>query len=317
MSDPTASNRLLELASQARVPDALTEIGRDARFGDPHLVQLQRGQVWRASWDEVSLLVLLLDVGEFDVTMVPVTLDPPAEDEHCLVLETSSTAFGVPATVWRALRSEVPVRVLDVLLDQWAVEFVDAADQRSGADLPQGARRGTPIVSEFDLSASVRVEIVDDLNSLRGSPALPVESEGQSTPNLVQVLADKFDLKRLVVALTPLGITQAEVMEIARGVKPITPAQALAISESTGVDQKVVSRAVRQLPADLAAEAQRPKWRAAWREEAARDGIDEAAARELGAYGGLALAGRQTGSGPPDWSKRIEEYLLGRRSEKR
>ncbi|UVS80553.1 hypothetical protein [Actinokineospora sp. UTMC 2448] len=317
MNDPSVADRLLELASQARVPDVLTEAGREARFGEPRSVQVQRGQVWRASWDDVSLLVLLLDVGDFDVTMAPVTLDPPAEDEHCLVLEPRGTAFGVPVTVWRGLQAELPVRVLDAVLDQWADELVNAADQRLEADagLPPRSRRGTPILSEFDQAATVRAEILDDLDALRASPALPIESEGRSTPSLVNVLADKFNFEGLMTALIPLGLTQAEVMDIVRGYKPMTPAQALAVSESTGVDHELVSQAVRPLPADLVAKVQHPRFRAVWREHAARDNTDEAAAREAGAYGVLAMAARQTGSGPPDWSRRIEQYLLGSRSE--
>ncbi len=319
MNDPTVSDRLLELASRARVPDVLTEAGREARFGEPRSVQVQRGQVWRACWNEVSLLVLLLDVGEFDVTMMPVTVDPPAEDEHCLVLEPSSTVFGIPVTVWRGLRAELPVRVLDAVLDQWTNEFVNAANQPVGADtgLPPRSRRGTPIPSEFDPAASIRAEILDDLDALRASPALPVESEGRSTPSLVKVLGDKFSFEGLVTALAPLGLTQAEVMDIVRGYRPMTPAQAHVVSESTGVDHESVSQAVRPLPADLVAKVQHPQLRAVWRERAARDNTDEAAAREAGAYGVFAMAARQTGSRPPDWSNRIEQYLLGSRSEER
>src|SRR5882762_895075 len=46
----------LELARNAAAPQ-LSPAGRRARFGDTRDHPIQRGQIWRASWDEVSVLV--------------------------------------------------------------------------------------------------------------------------------------------------------------------------------------------------------------------------------------------------------------------
>ena len=71
---------LLELAREAAAPHALTVAGRQNRFGDSYDHPIERGQIWRAAWDDVSLLVLVASVEHAEISAVPVTLDPGAED---------------------------------------------------------------------------------------------------------------------------------------------------------------------------------------------------------------------------------------------
>lgn len=317
MNEPTKSDLLLKLASHARVPVALTEAGRRDRFGELRDLEVRRGQLWRAAWDDTSLLVLILEVGQVDATVVPVTIDPPAEDEQCFVLEPAATVFGVAATVWMGPRGELPVRVLDVVVDQLPDELVDSLEtgaRTSARELPWQARPGMPIQSEFDSAAAVRADVIDDLDVLRSSPALLAEVEGQRTPTLAQVLKEDLNLPVILDALRPLGLNQAEVMGILRGTRPITPDQARAVADCTGVPQELVSKAVQPLPADLAAEAERPRWRRTWRALAEQDGVDEADARLAAAYGAFTLAARQTGSGAPDWAGRLEQFIQAKRS---
>ena len=108
MSDLGVPERFLDLVRQARGPQALSDDGLRERFGEPDEVEIEVGQVWRARWDEASVLVLIVAFAGQDVLVAPVTIDLPAEDDHTLVLEGSSTAFGVDSTVWAGLtnRSE-------------------------------------------------------------------------------------------------------------------------------------------------------------------------------------------------------------------
>ena len=78
---------LLELARDASAPYPLTAAGRLARFGDCRDHPIERGQIWRATWDDVRLLVLVTDVEHTEIDAVPVTLDPGAEDAESVVLE--------------------------------------------------------------------------------------------------------------------------------------------------------------------------------------------------------------------------------------
>ena len=54
----------------------------------------------------------------------PVTIDPPGEDDHSLVLEGASTAFGIGTTIWAGLTGTVPIRVLERPVDLCGDEVV-------------------------------------------------------------------------------------------------------------------------------------------------------------------------------------------------
>lgn len=317
MTEPSAPDFLIDLARQARIPDELTAAGRQARFGDLMDLDPGRGQLWRADWDDTSVLVLLLEIGISEVSVVPITIDPSAEDEHSFVLAPVASALGVDATVWMGLQGTLPTRVLDGIVDQLADDVVDALERAEMRPDNEGRfliRRGESIRSEFDAAAEVRAEIADDLEFLRSSPALPVQKEGQRARPLAELLKGHVDLPALKTALQPFGLTQADVMGILRGTKPITFDQIPVIAETTGLPSEVVSEAVQPLPLDLAAEAERPRYRQAWRELAEQESVDETTARLNGAYGAFALAARQTGAGSPRWAERLDQYILGRRA---
>ncbi|WP_410574343.1 hypothetical protein [Amycolatopsis sp. cmx-4-61] len=316
MTEPSAPDFLLELAGRARVPGEITAAGSQARFGAPGEADPARGQLWRAAWDDTSLLVLLLEVGNSEVSVVPLTIDPSAEDERSFVLAPDASSLGVAATAWIGLRGTLPTRVLDAIVDQLAFDVVAALDRAETGPGERGPliRRGEPVGSEFDAAVEVRAEVADDLEFLRSAPALPVRKDGQRTRPLAEMLKGRVDLPALKTALRPFGLTQADVMGILRGTRPVTIEQVPVIAETTGLPAEVVSEAVQPLPPDLAAEAERPRYRQAWRELAEQDSVDETMARLNGAYGAFALAARQTGAGSPRWAERLDQYILGRRA---
>jgi len=164
MSDEGVPARLFDLARRAQAPEALSDHGLRVRFGDPADAVIQVGQVWRAHWEDVSALLLLLATEVRDVLAAPVSIDPPAEDERCFVIDASLTAFAIDATVWADMAGSVPVRVLERAVDQWNEAIPDWILQRSGSggELPQGVRPGRPTSDEFGPSALVRAEIADD-----------------------------------------------------------------------------------------------------------------------------------------------------------
>ncbi|MFB7900681.1 hypothetical protein ACFC1B_30765, partial [Streptomyces xiamenensis] len=131
MSDSKVPQRFLDLARKMRGPHALSEAGLRERFGDPAQAEIKAGQVWRARWDKVSMLVLILEAGVREVNAVPVTIDPPGEDETSVVVEGARTAFGVEATVWAGLVSCVPLRVLERVVDAWAEYIVGCSAARA------------------------------------------------------------------------------------------------------------------------------------------------------------------------------------------
>ena len=71
-------------------------------------MEIEVGQVWRARWAATTVLVLITAVEPQHVSVVPVTLDPPAESAACLVVDGTRTAFGAEATVWGDLGRTFP-----------------------------------------------------------------------------------------------------------------------------------------------------------------------------------------------------------------
>ncbi|MFG2794009.1 hypothetical protein [Streptomyces sp. NPDC048419] len=309
MSDPGVPQRFLDLAQRARGPRALSEAGLRERFGDPAQVELETGQVWRARWDGVSMLVLVLDVDAREVRTVPVTIDPPGEDETSVVVDGSRTAFGVDATVWAGLVSSIPMRVLERVVDAWDDDIVGCtaarAQNRPGPAVA-GIREGQSIRSALEPAAEMRAGLADDLAYLRRAPGLPVGERGRPAGTLASLLGDRLDLRALCAALQ---LPQPEVMKLLRGKTPLPPDQIDTIASATGLPAEQIAGTVRPLPADLVHAVEHPRWRSVWVRRARRLGVSETQARLSGGYGTFALAARQTGGGSADWDARLRQFL--------
>lgn len=298
----------LELARRAAAPQ-LSAAGRRARFGDTHDHPIHPGQIWRASWDDVRRLVVIRYVEGTEIDVIPLTVDPPAEDADCFVLDDRSTAFGADATLWAGLSTTLPMRVLDEIIDQLTDKMSTwACDPDS--NLPDGVRRGRAPSHPFDTSIEVRAMIGDDLTALRSSPALPVAPDGDGQPvlTLASILGKNVDLEALVSALSPLGLDQPAVMSLLRGKRPVSPEIASAIASVTGIEAARVAGAVKPLPARFVEEVDHPRWRHVWRERAQRTGSREEDARLAVSYEMFARAARQTGGQEPDWHARLAQF---------
>jgi transcriptional regulator with XRE-family HTH domain len=238
-----------------------------------------------------------------------VTIDPPAEDEHALVVDGASTAFGADSTVWVGLAGDVPTRVLGRVVDAWGDQFVgwitDAAGGRLGP-APAGARLGREIESELDSAAAFRAELADELELLRQAPGLPVESPGEAPRDLASLLGDRLDLAELCASL---GLRQSEVMKLLRGKAPLTPDRIEVLARVTGLPAEKVASSVRPLPRGLVVTMEHPRWRQTWLARARRLEVSETEARLSAGYGAFAQAMRETGSGEPDWDERLRRYL--------
>jgi hypothetical protein len=306
MGDLNVPKRLLDLVNRGASTNALSESSLRARFGDPSAIDLEPGQVWRARWDDVALLVLVASVGERDVRGVPVTIDPPAEGGQSVVLEPLITAFQVPVTAWSGLIRSIPIRVLDTLIDMWPTEIArHVVDGPSGGPFPEGTRPGRPIESELDQQSELRAELMDHLDQLCAAPTLPMETPGIPPRSLATVLG-RFDLAALCTAL---DLPQPAVMKLLRGTKALTPAQVAIVADVTGVPVDEIAATARPIAKGLVIEAEHPRWRPTFRQRARRLGTREAEVRLDVCYQAIALAARQTGASRPDWNARLHEVL--------
>lgn len=306
MGDLNVPKRLLDLVTRTAPAHGLSPSGLRDRFGDPSKIDVEVGQVWRVRWDRVTVLVLVASVGRRDVRGLPVTIDPPAEDEQCIVLEPALTAFAVPVTAWCGLARSIPTRVLDVLVDAWPTDIVrHVVNGPATALWPAGMRKGHPVESQLDQQCEMRAELVDDLDKLCAAPGLPVESPGDPPRSLATVLGT-VDLAALCTALE---LRQPAVMRLLRGTTPPTPRQVAIIAEVTGVPADTIAACVRPVPEALVVEAEHPRWRSTWRRRAQRLAAGEAEVRLDSCYQAIALAARQTGATQPDWRARLHEVL--------
>lgn len=311
MNDTDVPQRFLDLARQASAPAALSERGLFERFGEPTSVEIEAGQVWRARWEHVHVLAFVLAIHGREVHAVPVTIDPPAEDDRCLIVDGTSTAFGVDTTVWPGLTTMLPVRVLDRLLDVWSEETVRwATDTARGeqALVPAKARQGQGPRSELEPAALLRAELADDLELLRQTPTLPVEAAGVSHLNLASILGDELDLGLLC---SSLNMSQPQIMRILRGRFPLTDDQADRIARITALPAELIRSTVRPLPLELVATVEHPRWRTACAERARRRHVSEDEGRRSAAYGTFALAARETGRREPNWDERLLQFIKG------
>jgi hypothetical protein len=272
-----------------------------------------RGQLWRAAWDDVAQLVMVLSVTERGSARVaPVTTDPPAADDTSAVLDADVTVLGHQATVWGGLAVLVPFMVFEVMIGAVAAEVVDAAEQVAAggaADgLPAGVRAGAAAASLFDPAADVRAELTDNLGRLSSAAWAP--SMPGPTRTLQVQLQGRPDLAAVMQALaSALGVQLPTVIDVMTGRRPVTPVQAGAVAKITGLTEDQVLSAVSPLPAGLASELDHPRWRKALRLRLG-PGESEATVRVATAYGVLALAARQTGPmSTPSWPQRIRQYL--------
>lgn len=288
----------------------LSDAGLRTRFGAPGHMEIDIGQVWRARWDKIVVLMLVVGVADRQVEVVPVTIDPPIEDGSCLVVTGESTAFGVDATAWAGLGTAVPIRVLDRLIDAWQAGVVGAVvAARRGRPWVADAlvRPGREITSELDPDVLFRAELADQVDALADVPSLPAQEEtGPQPPTLAELLGDRLELGALCSAL---GMKQSAVMNLLRGKLPLQPAQVALVAEATGLSVDAIMTTLLPLPHGLAAEAEHPRWRPTWTRRAQQFHVSEAEAQVSGSYGAFALAARQTGGGEPDWNERLRHYL--------
>ena len=272
-----------------------------------------RGQLWRASWDDETQLVLVLRVtGIGTAVVVPATMDPPTSDESSVVVDPALTVLGHALTVWAGLATEVPFLVFDLMIGAVAPVVVEAAENvPAGGEkrmLPEGVRAGTRVESPFDSAAEIRAELSDVLERLHNA-AWVTQTLPAGRP-LPELLKGRTDIPALMSEIAEaLCLKPPEVIGILKGTRPVIPEHARAVARITGLTEQQVLSSASPLPAVLIRELDRPKWRKALKAQRSPGG-SEIAARLKVAYGTLALAARQTGTASADsWPQRIRQYL--------
>jgi plasmid maintenance system antidote protein VapI len=305
-------DRLRRLAAAMQVPRALTVAGLRDRFGDLDQVEPAAGQVWRAEWEDVSRLVLLLAAEERQWRVVPVSVEPTGEDDDSLVVDAGRTVFPVEVTAWAGLSALIPTGTLSRVIDDWGPEITAWCTDTAVGTLhepPADTRRGRPATDPYGGSVTVRASVADDLDILVAAPLVPVQ-----TSAVVDLKAATVRVG-LTAVIDALGLPQPTVMKIVQGKHPVTEQQAQVLAGLFGYAVEDIMAAASGLPLDLATELEQPRWRKTWRSLSRRLGVSEYAARLRAGYGTFATAFRQTGRTEPDWRSRISQWLAAHEDE--
>jgi hypothetical protein len=299
MSD--VPDRLWLLANEAAAPK-LSEAALLERFGEPTEVVVSEGQVWRARWAKTTVLALILRVHDADVTVVPVTLDPPADDSSNLIVDGTATIFDTEATAWCNLDRVLGMRVLDRLIDRWpepvwrsCIACVHGED----VTLPVSVRPGDGAPTA--VTRHLRAELDDELRELVNAPALGSDVHVAPT----KLLRDYLNITQVQAVL---GVEQSDAMAILVGKRPLTSDQVGPLAAAAGATEDMIWATQQPLPSPVAAELEHPRWRPIVELWASTRKVDELQARMAIAYGSFALAARET-SGPTVWRDRVKRFL--------
>jgi hypothetical protein len=297
----TADDRLQELISlaHAAAQPQLTESALRERFGRSDGWPLRAGTVWRARWDDVALLVLLVgNPTATTVAVTPVTFDDTgAEADTLLVAFTSGR--GATLAVRRTLRRDLPLALLDRPVGELPLAVIAWT---VGGPVPDDARLAGPALPSVVFRSPVHADLEDDLDGLIAAvPALtPVSSRRPVTGARKGVLPSE---EQFAALMARLGVSLPVVLDLVDGKREPSPEEVAALRDIVGVTPEVTPP-----PAELVIEMYHPRWKATVLDLARRRDMKEAAARAVMASGAFALAARQTGDQTPDWRERLARW---------
>jgi len=297
----TADDRLQQLIglAHAAAQPQLTEPALRERFGRPDSWPLRPGAVWRARWDDVALLVLLVgNPTATTVAVTPVTFDDTGADADSLLVAFPSGRDATLA-VWRTLRRDLPLALLDRPVGELAPAVVAWT---AGGPVPDDVQLAGPTLPAVASRSPVRADLEDDLDTLIAAvPApTPVSSREATTAARKRVPPSEEQFAALTARL---GVSLPVVLDLVDGKREPSPEEAAALRDIVGVMPEVTPP-----PAELAIEMYHPRWKATVLDLARRRDMNEAAARTVMASGAFALAARQTGDQGPDWRERLARW---------
>jgi hypothetical protein len=155
-----AYERLLAAAAALHVPAAVTEA-----WGESAPEPLA-GQLWRARWEDDVGLVVLVSVGDTSVVAAPLTFDICYADDTALVLEAEDSDFATAMVIWPALRTRLPMFVLDrtagALAQASAGRYTDTDASGTGP-----GRQGAAVVNPLDARSEYRARLGDTMSMLQ------------------------------------------------------------------------------------------------------------------------------------------------------
>ena len=270
-SDPTLDDRQHDVAHHRA--DPLTE-ALMAELPEP-----AAGQLWRAEWDGLVQLLLVLSATDTTTETVPVIEAEAADDTS---VELDRALLGWSAAVLAAEVATLPIRVLDLCLGMVDATVVSRV-HRVAAGEPGD---GDPIVSSLDERWGHRVQIHENLAALAEATWVPQTAE----VGLVDLLRTTWSRPKLLA--DDLGVTPGQATAILAGERPLNDDQRKAVGRRLGREIGPAAP-----PDDVVWAIDHPTLRPRWRAKARRAGTQDNPAFRWETYSNsnFALAARTTG----------------------
>jgi hypothetical protein len=253
------------------------------------------GQVWRAAWEDVVCLIVVVAAPEGRRVRAAVASGEPMGDDRTVPVSTDS---GLPVNVWSDVAASLPSFVLDQRVGDLSASVLAEVL----AAVKQPPRRWPAITSIHDDRALFRASLLDALEALAELDW--TASDSPAADNL-RDLANSRGLKASALARM-LDTTPGDGNRLLSGKRALTPWEADVLAAHFGepVGTSVI------YDDDLLAELDRPAMRSVLHRRAVDqfDG-DEIQARRRIAEATWALAARHRDQGPRNWRVLIEEHL--------
>ena len=263
--------------------------------------QVRAGQLWRARWDDGTLLVYVVRVDSSGGQLAPASLDVHLAEPRTRVVDEDESPLGVTVGIWAARSLHAPVTLLERYLG--AVD----GDEVAADGLAEAGGELTPLDDRTVYAERLRDALRDLITAAAWEP------DGQAEPLSLAVVLGRAGL---TMADLPelLGIDVPTALDLWRGDVAPSDEQLAALDMAAEVRGSgvVPSQATGPaLPPALLLELARPRWKGRVLTAASSRGVSEEAARRAAASDalGLTLAARRRRTAVPDWGEILDRVL--------
>lgn len=252
---------------------ALKTLGARIRSAQPEVAP---GQLWRAVWEDVAMMGLVLDVEDGWVELAPLTTDLDYADPYTAILDPHEALFPTACAVFAGLTTPLPVFTLQAWLgaadDSVVAELVQLwRDNLRGAEPKSALPTGEPDLDDVDDHRDYRVELTTQLGCLAAADFIG-EPRHTTTVDLPAALkAAGLGPSALVSSDLDLAAARA----VAMGKAPVNATLAARIAELLGEDDpNLYLTDGPAVPAGLEAALNHPGRFSVVRAKAIEDGYD-------------------------------------------
>ncbi|RYF12682.1 MAG: hypothetical protein EOO77_17060 [Oxalobacteraceae bacterium] len=258
---------------------------------------VRSGDIWRALWDGVAILVLVGSVVDNlpnRVHGVPVDVGDEEADDSSIILPADSTTFALPVTVWPDLATDFAALILDRRIGDIRGGF------KTLDKVTKMGKRGRPILRDTSPRSHAKRIRELSVDILHDAAKLP------SGTGTLQTLLATLSMATIADALEG---NRALAVKIKRGTAAVDAAQAAILASLIGTSTQAVLDANPHAPAEFSMEVTNPRHSELLRAVASSRIETESEAFTQMTQSVLALAARGEHRDRADWAGRVDTYL--------